>query len=389
MIQRGILIAALILIASATNWAVLTAGSSGFSNYRHQSDVFHAYQVLLKRGFNPENIVVLAYDDIASSTSNPYKGKVYNKPTFKDPGVDVYAGVKIDYVGKHVTPKVFINVLLGNESYVKGMGSGRVLNSTASDNVFIFFSDHGSPGSISFPSGHLMADEFIATLKGMVGRFQKLVFYLETCESGSMFVKLPTNLGIYALSAAGTSESSWATYCSPDDVIGGKHIKSCLGDLFSVSFIEDLDTSASADDNLQQQFERVKKRTTESKVMQWGDKSFTTDSLVDFFGVLKPSTETTKTSLFGSMTQMMRERKGYHKVSTYNTKIHYLMATYKAEPTEENERLLREEYAHMNKMDKIFGKIKSELNLNDQFDVENIKFDCYRDSVEFFETNCA
>jgi hypothetical protein len=52
-----------------------------------------------------------------------------------------------------------------------------------------------------------------------------------------MFVKLPNNTKIYALSAAGTSESSWATYCSPNDVIAGKHIKSCLGDLFSVSFI--------------------------------------------------------------------------------------------------------------------------------------------------------
>lgn len=107
MMQRCLVVATLLLLASTANWAVLTAGSSGFSNYRHQSDVFHAYQVLLKRGFNPDNIIVLAYDDIANSTSNPYRGKVYNKPTFKEAGVDVYAGVKIDYSGKHVTPKVF------------------------------------------------------------------------------------------------------------------------------------------------------------------------------------------------------------------------------------------------------------------------------------------
>lgn len=54
-----------------------------------------------------------------------------------------------------------------------------------------------------------------------------------------MFVKLPNNTGIYALSAANPSESSWGTYCSPDDVVGGKHIGSCLGDLFSVNFVED------------------------------------------------------------------------------------------------------------------------------------------------------
>lgn len=56
-----------------------------------------------------------------------------------------------------------------------------------------------------------------------------------------MFQKLPNNTKIYALSAASPSESSWGTYCSPDDVVSGKHIGSCLGDLFSVNFIEDID----------------------------------------------------------------------------------------------------------------------------------------------------
>lgn len=52
-----------------------------------------------------------------------------------------------------------------------------------------------------------------------------------------MFVNLPTNTKIYALSAANPTESSYGTYCSPNDVIENKHIGSCLGDLFSVNFI--------------------------------------------------------------------------------------------------------------------------------------------------------
>jgi legumain len=52
-----------------------------------------------------------------------------------------------------------------------------------------------------------------------------------------MFQKLPADSRVYALSAANPTESSWGTYCSPDDVIQGKHINSCLGDLFSVNFI--------------------------------------------------------------------------------------------------------------------------------------------------------
>lgn len=52
-----------------------------------------------------------------------------------------------------------------------------------------------------------------------------------------MFTKLPNNTKIYALSAANPSESSWGYYCSPDDVVQGKHIGSCLGDLFSINFL--------------------------------------------------------------------------------------------------------------------------------------------------------
>lgn len=72
-------------------------------------------------------------------------------------------------------------------------------------------------------------------------KYNKLVFYLETCESGSMFVNLPTNHRIYALSAANPYESSWGTYCPPDDIVNGKNLGTCLGDEFSVTFLENVD----------------------------------------------------------------------------------------------------------------------------------------------------
>ena len=85
-----LVILSVLVPALCVNWAVLTAGSNSYYNYRHQADVFHAYQVLLKRGFDAENIIVLAYDDIASAKNNPFPGKIFNKPSYKDPGVDVY-----------------------------------------------------------------------------------------------------------------------------------------------------------------------------------------------------------------------------------------------------------------------------------------------------------
>merc|ERR1712232_1372252 len=70
--------------------------------------------------------------------------------------------------------------------------------------------------------------------------FKRLVFYLEACESGSMFEGLDVP-GVYGLTAANAQESSWGTYCASDAMVNGKNIGSCLGDLFSVKWMEDLD----------------------------------------------------------------------------------------------------------------------------------------------------
>jgi len=56
-----------------------------------------------------------------------------------------------------------------------------------------------------------------------------------------MFVDLPTNSNIYATSASNPHESSWGFYCYPDDIIEGKHVGSCLGDLYSIAWMEDAD----------------------------------------------------------------------------------------------------------------------------------------------------
>ena len=60
--------------ANQDHFAVLVAGSSGWWNYRHQADVHHAYNIMIKNGIPAENIVVFCYDDIASSPSNPFPG---------------------------------------------------------------------------------------------------------------------------------------------------------------------------------------------------------------------------------------------------------------------------------------------------------------------------
>lgn len=224
-----------------STWAVLAAGSSTYWNYRHQADVCHAYQILIKHGVSPDHIILMMYDDVAHSSQNPFPGKLFNQPK----GSDVYGGCKIDYKGDALSPSLFLHVLLGEEEAVQNIsGSGKVLKSGPDDRVFINFADHGGTGMIMFPGGAISASDLLSTLKKMHSKkmYSQLVFYLDTCESGSMFDQLPTNLDILAITSATPGQPANAIWCySPDNIIQGKSIGSCLGDVMSVGWMMDSD----------------------------------------------------------------------------------------------------------------------------------------------------
>jgi legumain len=67
-------LAATVSATPSDHWAVIVAGSTGFSNYRHQSDVCHAYQLLKSRGIPENQIIHINHDDVANSISNPFRG---------------------------------------------------------------------------------------------------------------------------------------------------------------------------------------------------------------------------------------------------------------------------------------------------------------------------
>jgi len=225
--------------AAAEHYAVLVAGSSGYGNYRHQADVAHSYRVMREYGVKAENIITMMVDDVANNAENPFKGKLFNRPGNNQ--TDYYEGLVIDWKGKDVTPDNFAKILEGSSDGAVGK-QGKVLTSTKEDNVFVYFCDHGGVGIIGFPETTMHANALISALKTSYenGRFKQMVFYLEACESGSMFQNLlPKDLPIFAVTAANAKESSWGTYCSPKDEVDGKHIGSCLGDLFSVNWMQD------------------------------------------------------------------------------------------------------------------------------------------------------
>lgn len=301
----------------------------GWGNYRHQADVLHAYHVLKRGGLPDERIVVMVYDDLADSYENAFPGKVFNKPG----GPDVYAGAPKDYTGADVTSETFLAVLAGDAEAVAGKGSGKVIASGPHDRVFVFYSDHGAAGVVGMPTGDfLYADEFVKTLRQKHRRhgFKEMVLYIEACESGSMFEGLLDNdLEIYATTASNAYESSWATYCPG---FGAAELTTCLGDLYSVAWMEDSETSDLTVETLEQQYGLVRIRTSAnftysqgSHVMQYGAMEIDTEPAGDYLGMYNngsaPTPTLSQASSMPGMTRTMRQRDAdlmplYHKAAT-------------------------------------------------------------------------
>ncbi|XP_077636970.1 legumain [Crocuta crocuta] len=286
MIWKGAVLLSVVLGISALpiddpedggkHWVVIVAGSNGWYNYRHQADACHAYQIVHRNGIPDEQIIVMMYDDIANSEDNPTPGIVINRPN----GSDVYAGVLKDYTGEDVTPEVFLAVLRGDEEAVKGKGSGKVLKSGPRDHVFVYFTDHGATGILVFPNDDLHVKDLNNTIRYMYKhkRYQKMVFYIEACESGSMMRHLPADINVYATTAANPTESSYACYYD-------EKRSTYLGDWYSVNWMEDSDVEDLTKETLHKQYQLVKSHTNTSHVMQYGNKSISAMKVMQFQGM--------------------------------------------------------------------------------------------------------
>jgi legumain len=202
----------------------------------------------------------MMYDDIANNYRNPVKGNIINVPK----GPNVYAGVKIDYKGRDVSPQNFISVLQGKAT---NAGNGRVIKSGPNDHVFVYFSDHGNRNLIGFPHGVLYASDLNKALQNMYSenKYEKLVFYMEACYSGTMFDKyLPKGHNVFAVTAANTRESSYAAFYDSSR-------RAYLADEFSVNWMKDTESHDASVETLMEQFQDIRKMTRRSHVMLYGD----------------------------------------------------------------------------------------------------------------------
>jgi len=249
------------------SWAVLVAGSSGYSNYRHQSDVCHAYQVLHHLGIPDDHIIVMMEDDIAYNANNKYPGKIMNVAY----GPNVYEGVPHDYTHEQVTKANFLSIITGQEMSV---GSKKTLKSGPDDNVFIFYDDHGNTDLLAFPHGSsLHSKEFGDAIKNMSDRkmFKNLVIYIEACYSGSMFYKLNLPEHVYVTTAAPVGASSF----------GGSY-----NDVYAYAWINDLEKDHQSSYSFDDQFNNAISKSLKgySQGCQYGDENVKNLPIEEFFG---------------------------------------------------------------------------------------------------------
>uniref|UniRef100_A0A2K5PPQ8 Legumain n=1 Tax=Cebus imitator TaxID=2715852 RepID=A0A2K5PPQ8_CEBIM len=137
-------------------------------------------------------------------------------------GTDVYKGVPKDYTGEDVTPQNFLAILRGDAEAVKGIGSGKVLKSGPQDHVV----------RLNHP------------------------LHVQTQN-------VPKDGACYYDEKRST----------------------CLGDWYSVNWMEDSDVEDLMKETLRKQYHLVKSHTNTSHVMRYGNKTISTMKVMQFQGM--------------------------------------------------------------------------------------------------------
>ncbi len=181
-------------------WALLIAGSSGWANYRFQADVFAMYQLLRQHGYDDDHIVLICQDDIALHKNNPYQGELY----VSESGANVYNQSSIDYRLDEISPDDFSDILQGRASD----RLPHVISAASNDNVLIFWSGHGSPGSLEFGLQSMTYQKMKGILESTPHR--KMLLAIEACYSGGLGQYCEGLPGVLFITASSPYETSHA-----------------------------------------------------------------------------------------------------------------------------------------------------------------------------------
>lgn len=183
------------------HWGVIVAASKGWINYRHQADALAFYQLLKRKGYDDDHIILIMADDLAKHVNNPEPGVIRRVPD----GENLYRNVQVDHLLSALSPEQLSDILLG-----KGPGT---LGSETGDNVLFFWSGHGSKGEWMWGEDDAVTAELVSeTFRKMASekKFRKMLCLIETCYSGSVAEKCVGIPGLLMITAANGNETSKA-----------------------------------------------------------------------------------------------------------------------------------------------------------------------------------
>ena len=286
---------ALLSIALAERHAIIIAPRANWADYGVQSESCRMYKDLVAGGVKAENIILMSTHKVSDHSSNPFPGELFTDDSPSAPGKDYSHGCieYVDYESEDMKPAVMLAIMRGDVEELKkltGKENPRALHSTAEDDIMLYFTSHGGPGSILVGSGTVSDKELMETIQYMHDNkmYKHFLFLMEACYSGSMFTSLPENLNVYAITAADNKHSSYESHCPPDDVVDGKSLDTCLSCYWDNAmewFME-----GGADHTLDELFEHTHEKVAESSgqnVSHFGDiEEMGKMTLRDFMGDL-------------------------------------------------------------------------------------------------------
>jgi hypothetical protein len=243
------------------HWALLVAASSGWTNYRHQADVFNMYQILKNNGYDDDHIVLIAEDDIATDENNLDPGVV----RVIEGGDNVHYNVKVDYHTDALQPADIDSILCGAASD----RLPEVIHADGGSNVLIFWSGHGKRGQLCWLDDDegFSADLARRTFTDMSQRqcYRKVLCLIETCYSGSVMQEVVGLPGILALTAASPTETSKADNYS-------SRLGVWMSNRFTSTLHDNLTTNASI--SMRDLYYRLFLNTVGSHVMLYNDAAY-------------------------------------------------------------------------------------------------------------------
>ena len=213
-----------VLSTQNNNYAIIMSGSKGYTNYRHQADVYTWITLLNKRGYDNSHIISLCYNDI-----QPPLYHIFNEHD----NVPMY--VNIDYENIEATKHNFLNILSQPEhdnitgwiwkrkEHINKFAqefttmNNKHINLTGLNeedvNILVVYINHGINGFLSVPNkfdDDIYIDDLVVAINALSKHVNSIVLIIEACFSGSFVLTDKWERNVLVIAASGANQSSYS-----------------------------------------------------------------------------------------------------------------------------------------------------------------------------------